>query len=88
MAKMLEKLLEPAFLMGYTSLIAVIAAMFVFAADKDVTMALITVLTNVLTGAITFYYTKHQVKTTKDKEIELLLEQSIQSKTYGGGDLK
>lgn len=52
--------------MGYTALLAVIAGMFYFGEQTDVVMAVITVLTNVLTGAVTFYYTKHQLERKED----------------------
>lgn len=70
MKKTLTNLLTPEFIIGLVALVAVVGALFYFGhTNKELTLALVTVLTNVLTGVTTYYYTKHQnSKTDEDNK--------------------
>ena len=57
----MNDLMKPAFIIGYTALLAIIIGLFYFGDDKNITTGIITLLTNVITGAVTYYYTKERM---------------------------
>lgn len=61
-------LLKPAFLIGYTTLLAIIGGMFVFQSNENIVTPILTVLTNVLTGAVTYFYTKEQIENSNKND--------------------
>lgn len=63
---LIETLIAPPFILALIAMTAIIVALFKLGENnKELTLALITVLTNVITAATTFYYTKHQISSDK-----------------------
>lgn len=79
MKNKLHELLTPTFIIGYTALIAVIIALFVYVENKDIANAIIMILTNVLTGVVTYFYTRDK-GTDLDKQVDELLKKERENK--------